>query len=123
RAEDASRQFSGSDRQRSDRSDKACHEFVVVVLKHNQPREGTALLTLVTESRSDAADDSFIEVRIAVYDDAVLAAHLADDFLETGLVPTGRDVAGGFPNLQPDFPGAGEGDEIHLRLGHEMGAD
>ena len=66
-------------------------------------------------------NNSLIQVRVAIHDDAVLAAHLADDLLEISL--TRRGAARRLPNLQPDFPRPGKRDEIDLRMRHQVRAD
>ena len=120
-AEHVPRHFARPNAQRGRRGDQPVQELVIVVRQHDQSRKGAAFLALVTEGGRDAADDRLVQIRVAIHNDAVLAAHLAHNFFEIGLA--GRRAAGSFPNPQPDFFGPGEGDEIHSRMRHQMRAD
>jgi len=53
------------------RGDDALDEFVVVVFEHDEAREGAAFLAEVAEGAVQDAQHGFVEVGVAVHDEAV----------------------------------------------------
>ena len=87
---------------------------------HQHARRGRALLTRVGEGRGDDAGDGLVEVRVAVDDHAVLAAHLGDDVLE--MVLTRRSPGRRLEDLEAHRRGPCEGDRVDVRVADERGA-
>ena len=95
--------------------------LVVDGVDHDQPGQGRALLSRVPEGRADDDGDGLVEVGVGVDDEGVLAPHLGDDPLDVALAGTvdGR----GLDDVEADVLGAGEGDERHVGVLDQVGAD
>ena len=120
-ADDRAGQGGIADRGGRGGGDQAGDEGVVDVGEHDEPGQRGAFLAGETEGAREGGGDGFVEVRIAVDDERVFAAHFADDFFQVGLA--GERAAGGFPDLQADGARAGERDEVRVRMRDERGAD
>ena len=114
-----------SDRDRLDLLPQLLQELVVDGRIDDGPRARRALLALVAERRGQHAACGLIEIRLAVYDDGALAAHLRNHALDPDLARLRfrRQLV----DPQPDVFRAGEGDEarpgmLDQRIAHHRAA-
>ena len=100
--------------------EQALNRARINFVQNNQTRTSGTFLSLIAERGINRIDDRFVEVRVRIDNDRILAAHLADDVFELALAIS--RFARAFKNSQTDFARTGERDKIDILVVDQMRA-